>query len=898
MKTYKSILKTGLAAVVLTGSLFSCSKDELADGTGDGTVIFSAVLDDAASTRAFGDGTSANRLHYAVYDDNGDFVTEGKATVTGKTANVTLQLTSGATYDIAFFATRGNNQVYAFDAATKSVTVDYSQMGGTSSRLSYDDDCFHAVRKGFKAGSSRQEEVVLTRAVAQVNFGTDDADAETVVKYYGSRIYAGLKTEAFTRLDLLTGEASDEKEIALKLKYIKADEAFPAGSQYRYLAMAYVLTGTTPTLRDLTLGTGKSQGDYATGTLKELTVPNAPTRRNYRTNIYGSLLTAASDWTVEIEPIFDGASDIWTGDTKSPVQDGNDPNLYTVNSPAELAGLAAMVNAGDDFAGKTVLLTADCNLNNINWTPIGTWEKPFNGIFDGQGHTVSNLSVTLGGTSVPAGLFGCVKSNGSNKGEVRDLVIDGATINTLAATPATKGTGVAIGNLYTGRCAENITVRNATVKAYRWAGGIVGQAYGSVNGCTVENIEITMQFERLRSEWDNCDKAGAIIGQQCEGAYTLTGNRVSGARISGYRHIGGLAGHVNYGEPSRHKTVSDNSVTDAVISQNLLHDYKGITPGTLMGELAGEFGANVDQTGNTTSNVILDYVPIVTDAADLVTAATKGGTIILGADLDLSGTSGTLTLTKPSTLDLNGHTLTVKSGSFVNESDLTIDGEGTIASDGYAITSMSGSRLTVNGGTITSTGTAASHARAVHVEGDLEINGGIISCATREAVVLNWANENKTTHSAVITGGTLKAGNDYAFNAYGGMSGRSHKVVITGGDFIGTSGARADGSIDMRIDGGNFIQTSASSYGHAFCAGAESYGSEQCKVTVNGGYFSGNAGYAICNANKAVTTVYGGYLNKTGGGFTAGEGRTLTELATPASITVEGKTYTFGYRMK
>ncbi len=898
MNNIKNIFRTGLAAVLLAGISASCSDESLLTQGGDGTVTFSAVLEDGTATRAFGDGTSAKQLRYAVYDNNGTLVTDGRATVSNKTATVTLQLALGQTYDIAFFATRSLS-TYTFNAADKSVTVNYDQMSGGagSSNYAYDDDCFYKVVKGYVAGSSVQEDVILKRPVAQVNFGTNDLDADAVKKFYGSTyVYSGLKTKACTRLDLLTGEASDETEIALPLKR-NFNEAFPVEGGYKYLSVTYILVGDPSPVRDLTLGTGKSRGDYAGNAIKELTIPNAPTQRNYRTNIYGSLLTSSSDWNVTIEPIYDTeAYNIWTGQVKNPVQDPDNENLYTVNNPAELAGLAKMVNAGNDFAGKTVLLTTDCDLNNRNWTPIGTNEHSFNGVFDGQGHTISNLNVTLGKTSIPAGLFGAIKSNGANKSEVKNLVIDGATINTLAATPANYSTGVAVGWIYTGKCVEGVTVRNATIDAYRWTGGVVGKGYGSVNNCTAEDIDITMHFENLNGEWDNCDKAGAIMGQQDEGRYTLTGNKASRVKISGYRHIGGLFGYVNSGDGSGKKQVTDNSVTDAVISQNLFHNYKSIASGELLGEISGYFGSNIVDENNTASGVTIDAIPIVKDAAALIAAATNGGDIILGADLDLSSAQGTLTLTAPTTIDLAGNTLKVKGGAIVNESELTIEGEGTITSDGTTISSLSGAKIVINDGTIETTG--GENKYAVYVEGDAEINGGTLHSTQSPALNFNVANEYQKSHTLVVNGGTFITDNNYALNAYAGNCSKTHKVVINGGTFMGPSGARADGAVDMTIEDGYFIQTSATATGHGFCAGAESYGSDKCKVTINGGWFYGNAHYAICNANQATTIVNGGYLNKTGGGFTLGAGRSLNTLATPATAKVNGATYSFGYQVK
>lgn len=78
---------------------------------------------------------------------------------------------------------------------------------------------------------------------------------------------------------------------------------------------------------------------------------------------------------------------------------------YVIENAADLATFVALVNAGNNFAGKTVYMTADIQWNDTTnfaswtasttglnpWTPIGSWGKEFKGTFDGQGHTLSGL---------------------------------------------------------------------------------------------------------------------------------------------------------------------------------------------------------------------------------------------------------------------------------------------------------------------------------------------------------------------------------------------------------------------------------------------------------------------------------------------------------------------------
>ena len=72
--------------------------------------------------------------------------------------------------------------------------------------------------------------------------------------------------------------------------------------------------------------------------------------------------------------------------------------------------------------GAWAVLTANIDLNNEPWTPIGPdRDSAYTGTFDGQGHTVKNLSVTVNGQPGRAGLFGCVKD-----GSIRKLTVAGS----------------------------------------------------------------------------------------------------------------------------------------------------------------------------------------------------------------------------------------------------------------------------------------------------------------------------------------------------------------------------------------------------------------------------------------------------------------------------------------
>ncbi|MCM1370102.1 MAG: hypothetical protein NC204_06985 [Candidatus Amulumruptor caecigallinarius] len=903
MKT-KNILYGSIASLMLGIGATGCSDDNMLGDNGGDFVTFSVNLDDAATTRALGDGQSVTKLFYAVYDTNGALVYNNTKSVSTYPTTVDLTLTKGITYDVVFFAYNGSSSPYTIDKATGELTVNYSKINGSSSYLSKDYDCFHYVRKGFVAGSSAQENVTMRRPVAQVNFGTNDfQDFCKLVNTTESSVYFNISTKAATKFNLLNGETSDEQEISTTLLryfgYYRSENCageFPVPG-YTYLSATYFFTDGSN--RDVKMNV---YGDDRGNTLyKSVEVPNMPNKTNYRTNVYGSLLTTSKSFKVEIEPIFEGYSDIWTGDATDPVQ--NTDGTWSITTPAQLAGLAKMVNAGKDFAGETVNLERDLDLANINWTPIGTWNHPFNGEFNGNNHTISNLKVVMSGNYNPAGLFGAIKRNGGNKGHIHDFTIDGAYISNIKdANPDNGyGSGVALGQNFTGDAVENITVKNATIEAYHWAGGIVGYSYASIKNNKAENITINLKTCNVNNKVDFADKAGGIIGYMGEGSsYEVSGNTVSNVNITGYRHIGGIAGYIHYGNK-----VSNNSVNGGTITQDLSQNYKNINSGDLIGKIFGYVNENAqDLGGNTEQNVELVLSSVVDNEAALTSALANGGYIVLGKDMNLTSVSGKITLTKPTTINLGGHKVSMQGDALQTSSELTIDGEGIIESTGRAIVGLEGSTIIVNGGEI-KTSALVGQIPAILAYGNLEVNGGKFVSQQGKCVILNWPNYSHGEKlRAVINGGEFTASVNYALFISGSSNKADRYVEINGGTFTGNAGVQVEGLTKVVINDGMFIQNSTNSTGHALCAGADdsSYtnypngiGSD---VTVNGGYFYGAPGYALCQAGKSRITVNRAYVNKLTGGFTIGLNRSAETLATPVNKTLNGKTFEFSYRIK
>lgn len=185
----------------------------------------------------------------------------------------------------------------------------------------------------------------------------------------------------------------------------------------------------------------------------------------------------------------ENAADAWDGtavDTSWYAGHENETK-FSIGTAAELAGLAALVNgtakdaegnpiAAVNFKGKTIKLTADIDLNNQIWTPIGNGNNSFafSGTFDGNGNTISGLNVP--DANAP-GLFGCIF------GTVQNLIVKGSV---TTGEDADNGDYWEAGGVV---CDNNGTVQNCGFygsvndEIGLDAGGVAGGGYGEVLNC-------------------------------------------------------------------------------------------------------------------------------------------------------------------------------------------------------------------------------------------------------------------------------------------------------------------------------------------------------------------------------------------------------------------------------
>lgn len=282
-----------------------------------------------------------------------------------------------------------------------------------------------------------------------------------------------------------------------------------------------------------------------------VTAPAATAEQAREPQSAAAPLSLTGDVSVQAEENqpWDGAAVDTDWYTQQPEADS-----YTISTPAQLAGLAQLVNTGTSFSKKTVLLGASIDLNNQEWTPIGGTDtgKTFAGTFDGQGHTISNLKITRGSENVSAnnrvGLFGAGTSSAA---AIQNFTLHNADVSgCLNVAAVLGGSGVAEAKV------TNVHVTGrVNVRGWWYVGGIMGKGYSNITNCSVEGDGTATSAVAITGGY-----AGGIVGFMGEGSCVTSGCTVKNITVSGaYNGIGGVNGILHYGNSIRDCTV-DNVV--------------------------------------------------------------------------------------------------------------------------------------------------------------------------------------------------------------------------------------------------------------------------------------------------------------------------------------------------
>ena len=211
--------------------------------------------------------------------------------------------------------------------------------------------------------------------------------------------------------------------------------------------------------------------------------------------------------------------------------------------------------------GYTIVLKQDMDLSSVtNWQGMVTnRNRAFNLNFDGQGHTISNLTITNGTGFIDH--FGCTGAGDANSNEPKEdskgefyqahgnyvfknVVFDNAHVVNQDANTCNLGAGCCAGvvtGTTLGLDLEGVTVKNSYVEAYKWVGGLAGYLTGVeeqaahpsynyqfqhvIKDCHVENTIIKARHYR----------AGGFVGYanpySGEGYLNITDSSVTGCTL-------------------------------------------------------------------------------------------------------------------------------------------------------------------------------------------------------------------------------------------------------------------------------------------------------------------------------------------------------------------------------
>lgn len=302
----KNLFKTfAIAAMTVLAGACAKENEQLA---GPSNVTFEVSTPEIA-TKAIGDGMTATKLYYQVFDADGKAIeglgVQNKDLASGKTT-VSFQLIKDQTYNFIFWAQTAEAGYYIIDEAEglKKITADYTTHKGANDE---NRDAFFAVEKSLKITGPVSKNIELKRPFAQVNIATvgsykvgekekaiDFSEAKSSVKFVSiPTLFTPLETE----------QVSVNKTTNFATAEIPEGNVTLAGQSYKYMAMNYIFASEEGSVYDITATLKVGGKSY------NVSVPNAPLKRNWRTNIVGDFLTSSAEFNVVVTPNFEENGD-------------------------------------------------------------------------------------------------------------------------------------------------------------------------------------------------------------------------------------------------------------------------------------------------------------------------------------------------------------------------------------------------------------------------------------------------------------------------------------------------------------------------------------------------------------------------------------------------------------
>lgn len=290
----------------------------------------------------------------------------------------------------------------------------------------------------------------------------------------------------------------------------------------------------------------------------------------------------------------------WAQTTKRPASgDGTVNKPFLISTAAELAWFRDHVNENYDNVKSSAKLTADIDLSDFchaaddskiekSWVPIGNSNNKYQGTFDGNNKTITNLYINASQLNV--GLFGC-----TYEGTIKNLTFEYANV-----TNTNNYVGVLVGKAFGGSTLQNIKISNTCqIKGGKYTGGIAGyldgNAYNCVNCAKVQGIQyiggLCGYYSRISNSINSmtaCANYGNVTASSL-GVGGLVGYFDSGTiqdcanygDVKGTDRIAGMAGSVNNGKIQNVFSYGNISVTNKTQNVGMAfgYSYSGATEG-------------------------------------------------------------------------------------------------------------------------------------------------------------------------------------------------------------------------------------------------------------------------------------------------------------------------------
>ena len=243
-------------------------------------------------------------------------------------------------------------------------------------------------------------------------------------------------------------------------------------------------------------------------------------------------------------------------------------NIHYINITSQFIEFSKNVNNGTSYNGTTVFLDADIDFSGSlseQFEPIGKYYS-FQGTFDGQGHTISNLAMNSS-SSLYVGLFGY--SNGTT---IRNVVLD----SSCSVVSSYNGSNAFVGGII-GQCSD-CTIENTvnmasvsftgSINKNLFLGGIVGYISVTSDEATVKNCANYGSVTHSGTVSGSYSIIGGIVGifdessqnnvhiQNCLNYGTINHNGIAGSL-----YIGGILGYTSSGTCNIENCVSGGKIT-------------------------------------------------------------------------------------------------------------------------------------------------------------------------------------------------------------------------------------------------------------------------------------------------------------------------------------------------